>query len=1087
MMILPHRLLSLSLAFLLAGVTGAAAQQAQTVTGRVVDAATLSPLAGVAVSLEGSNVGAVTTADGRYTIQAPGTGALLFSTLGYSEQRVPIQNRTVVNVTLSAAALMLEELVAVGYSQQSRATVSAAVSQVTAEDLESQAAFSTTAGALAGMVQGISVRTAINSGSGLSGSSNGIPGEAVDGRPGAVAEISIRNMGDPLYVIDGIPSDAGSFNHINSSDIESISILKDAAAAVYGFRAANGVILVTTKKGGREQAPRISVNGAYGIQNLTRFHYMRMFDAYQFMYNRADSNTSIGNIVAPAARDAARETLEKYRQGAPGFESTDYYDLGMNNPNAPQYNLNANISGGSENAQYYLSGGHQQQDYNVSGFTWGRSNLVANLSVDLSSNFRIGTELRAQQRITDGLAIPPANASDGDAIRTVLFSVNSQHPHTNPWLIDEATGQRYLAGVPHIRRNDRQAGTHEEDIVGWTKDIRRDFVGSFWAEVTFPFGTTLRGTANLETDNREWDLARRSYQLYCRDAVANTYNVCYNANDRRREHLRSRGTGVFGNLTLSHRQQIGGHNFNGTLFTEANGGESGSTSLIGSSPTNYTHLIEQALVTEIDNGWNINRRASVGGRLDYDYNAKYLLTALARYDGSYLYAPGQRWGLFPGITAGWRITEEPFLRDRFGFLEDLKLRASWGQTGSETGGAWSYLEGATYGVGDGSVFDGTVITGVRPRGAPNLTLSWLTNTSKNIGLDALLFDGRVSIETDIFERVREGIAATRNDIQIPVEAAFPLPSENLNADATRGFEMAIRWNDQVGQVRYSVAPNFTIARSRAAVRYGERYGSQYDQYATTGNNTFRWNGAARGQKAIGQFQTVEQIESHPVIQDNNANRNLLPGDLIFEDANGDGIINGFDERTIGFDTDITPIVSYGAATSLSYKGLNLNVNWAGGAYFSHLRDFEMRYQGWSEHNGPAYGWDRWRRVDPYDPQSEWIPGRYPPLRVNVTGGSVPSYNTNTFWRTNVKFLRVRTMELSFDVPDVVPARVGLSGVRLFTNLSNPFSFDNTRHYMMDPEVSQVNGMVYPTIRMLQVGFRANVGGVQRPTVPVPTD
>jgi len=304
---------------------------------------------------------------------------------------------------------------------------------------------------------------------------------------------------------------------------------------------------------------------------------------------------------------------------------------------------------------------------------------------------------------------------------------------------------------------------------------------------------------------------------------------------------------------------------------------------------------------------------------------------------------------------------------------------------------------------------------------------------------------------------------------------------------TRGFELAVRWNDQVGQVRYSVAPNFTIARSRPTLRYGERYGSQYDQYTSTGNNTFRWEGAARGQKAIGQFQTIEQIESHPVIQDNNANKNLLPGDLIFEDANGDGIINGLDERTIGFNDNITPIVSYGAATSLSYKGLNLNVNWSGGAYFSHLRDFEMRYQGWSEHNGPAYGWDRWRRVDPFDPQSEWIPGRYPPLRVNVTGGSVPSYNTNTFWRTNVKFLRVRTMELSFDVPDVVPARVGLSGVRLFTNLSNPFSIDNTRHYMMDPEVSQVNGMVYPTIRMLQVGFRANVGGVERPTVPVPTD
>src|SRR5690606_27201528 len=175
----------------------------------------------------------VTGADGRYTIQVPGTGTLVFSSLGFAEQRVPVQNRSVVNVTLSAAAIMLDELVAVGYSQQSRATVSGAVSQVTAAELESQSGFSTTASALAGMVQGISVRTAINAGSGVGGASNGIPGEAVDGRPGSVASISIRNMGEPLYIIDNIPSDAGSFNHLNASDIVCNSILKDAVEAVY--------------------------------------------------------------------------------------------------------------------------------------------------------------------------------------------------------------------------------------------------------------------------------------------------------------------------------------------------------------------------------------------------------------------------------------------------------------------------------------------------------------------------------------------------------------------------------------------------------------------------------------------------------------------------------------------------------------------------------------------------------------------------------------------------------------------------------------------------------------------------------------
>lgn len=1093
------------LAMVAAGVAEAAAQQGQTITGRVTDAASLSPLAGVRVGVDGATTATATGADGRFTIQAPGTVTLVFSSLGYAEQRVAVENRSVINVTLTASAIQLEELVAVGVSQQSRATVSAAVASVGAADLEAQAALGTTANMLAGMVPGVSVRlTTQLTGTTVSGANAaGLPpGEGADGRPGSASAIQIRNMGDPLFIIDGIPSDAGSFNNLNAFDIENISILKDAAAAVYGFRAANGVIMVTTKKGGREQAPRVTVNGAYGIQNLTRFHYMRMFDAYEFRYNAVDSNTNLGQIVPVAQREGVLAELEKWRLGTdPGYQSTDYYALSINNPNAPQYQLTANVSGGTQSAQYYLSVGHQQQDYNIKNFTYGRSNLVANLSVDLSSNFRIGTELRAQQRVTDGVAVPPSIGDDPDPVRTILFSVNSQWPDTYPFLgpnneylaastqqnlvVDPVTGRR-VTGT--LRRPDRHPGANNVEKSGWTKDLRRDFVGSFWAEFTFPFGSVLRGTFNLDTDMREWDLARRSYQLYCQDTVENTIIPCYDSGDRTRQQLRSRGNGKFGNLTLSHVQQFGAHNLNMVAFAELNGTETGSTTIDGSSPTNYTHLIEYARVTGMTNTWGISRRASYGGQLNYDYNQKYLVTLLGRYDGSYLYAPDNRWGFFPGLTLGWRVTEEPFLRNRFGFLDDLKLRASWGQTGSESGQAWGYLEGATYGVGEGSVFDGAIVSGVRPRGAPNLQLSWLTNTTKNVGLDLLMFDSRVSLEMDVFERVRSGIPATRVGLNIPQEAAFPQPQENLNKDITRGFEAAIRWNDQVGRVRYSVAPNFTIARSRAAYRDGERYGSQYAQYTATGNNTSRWNGAAMGYTAIGQFQTVAEIEAYPVIIDNNANKNLLPGDLIFEDVNEDGIINGLDQRVLGFDTNITPIVSYGAQTSISFEGLTFNVNWAGGAYFSHFRDYEMRFQGWSQHNGPSYGMDRWRRVDPTNPQSEWIPGRYPPMRINSQGASYPSTDrVSNFWRTNVKFLRIRTMELSFNVPDRLPASVGLSGVRLFTNLSNPFSLDNTRHYMMDPEVRAVNGMVYPTIRMLQVGFRANVGGVQRPTVPVPTD
>jgi TonB-linked SusC/RagA family outer membrane protein len=1085
MMIILRRLLVLPL-LAAVGISEAAAQQTQTVTGRVVSAETLAPLVGVGVVVEGTNTAAVTGSDGRYSIQAPSTGTLIFNMLGFSDVREAIQGRPVINVTLSPAAIALDELVVVGYGAQSRATVSGSVSSVSSEEL-STTTHTNTAAALAGAVQGISVRMTTNGNVGLatsggSGLASQVAGDPVDGRPGSSAVLQIRNMGDPLFVIDGVPSDGNAFNTLSPNDIDNISILKDASAAVYGFRAANGVVLVTTKRGTREQAPQISISGAYGLQNLTRYHYQNMYNAYEHLWNQADSQSNLGlsNNLSEAQREEGRAFLERWRQGGPGYESVDYYDLAILS-NRPQWNAAASVRGGTQSAQYYLSLGHVQQDYNMRDFTWGRSNLSANLSVDLSNSFRIGTELRALNGVTDGVAI----AGDTDPIRHLLFTVNTSWPEQQPMI---GPNKEYINY--NVRRLDRTVGMLSRDVSGWTKDLRREASGNFWAQYTFPFGTTVRATYSASVDLRDYDLARKAWDAYCYDEATDTYNVCWNSGDRTRQHLNNRVDGQFANVTVSHSQSFGGHSLSGTAFSEIDGSETRRYVLVGQLPTNYTHILEQARVTGVENSWDISRRASVGGRVDYDFDQKYLATFLARYDGSYLYAPGKRWGFFPGISLGWRISEEPFFKNSIGFLDDLKLRASWGQTGREQGiNSWGFLSGATYNQGNGSIFEEGYIAGSRPRDLPITNLTWVTSTMRNIGFDALLLDSKMSLEVDLFERALSGLPAGRNDLLLPDEVGYDLPNENLNKDVMRGFEFAMTYNDQVGRVSYSVSPNFTIARSRPEYRQGQRYGSSWDQYRNgIGGNTAigRWSGVSFGYKAIGQFQTVEEIENYPVVQDGQDNRNLLPGDLIFEDVNKDGIINNMDQRPIGFETGITPIVSYGANTRISWSGITLTAQFAGGAYFSHLRDWEMRYQGWGDHNGPAYGMDRWRRVDPYDQQSAWIPGKYPPLRVNRTGSVYPSFNNaSTFWRTNVKFLKVRNVELSYDVPDRIPASFGLSRVRVFTNLTNPLSIDNTRHYSMDPEVVQVNGQVYPSIRLLNFGFSANIGGAPRSDVAVP--
>jgi hypothetical protein len=297
------------------------------------------------------------------------------------------------------------------------------------------------------------------------------------------------------------------------------------------------------------------------------------------------------------------------------------------------------------------------------------------------------------------------------------------------------------------------------------------------------------------------------------------------------------------------------------------------------------------------------------------------------------------------------------------------------------------------------------------------------------------------------------------------------------------MEAIVTWNDQIGSVRYSVSPNMTISRSAPHFRYQEelQFSSAMDRYQGVGRgNTVvgRWSGVEFMLRDIGQFKSFEEIANHPVNQDNtgNGNRRLLPGDFYYEDVNGDGIINGNDERPLGYSTNGTPILSFGMQTRVQYGNLSLTANFAGASMFSHLRQFETRVLSQGDHTMAKYAMDRWMHADPYDITSEWIPGKYPPLRRS---GPSNSYSkTSEFWRTNIRFVRIRRVELGYNVPNTVASNIGLNGLRVYTNVQNPVSFDNQSHVNMDPEVTQGNGMVYPTTRLVTVGFSATVGGGQ---------
>ena len=1041
---------------------GVASGQNHVVNGRVTSTG-LTPLIGVNVVVKGTTIGEISNASGNFTISAPSANdTLVFTSLGYRAEEVAIDGRTTVNVVLQEDAVALEGIVVVGYGTQSRATVSGSVSSITSEDIERTSA-TTSAEALVGKMQGINTRLMTTN----SGTSGGRAATGTDGRPGAATTIQIRNMGSPLFVIDGVPSEEAAFQHLNSSDIESISVLKDASASVYGFRASNGVILVTTKKG-RESAPQLRIDGYYGVQNLTRYPYESMSTAYQFMEGIVESQQNRGQ-----PRTVDEEELAKWRAGTePGYQSFDAYSAIVNNPNAGQYSLNVSLSGAAGDANYYLSFGHVNQDYVMKDNNFNRSNIQANLSAVLFDKLTLDAKLRGRQEFTTNFALAGSN----DVIRTALLGINSTWPTQSPWADPEhqyiAFDQRYLARSP---------AAYNKEHSGWQDDTTWDFNGTFFAEYELPFNSSIRGSYSQTRNLRNFDQQRYSFDAYRYNEATDSYEVAGSSGSTSRFQSRSRSEDSWAQLLFNTQQTYRSHSITGVFGYERDGGESWTTELTSVPPGNFTHIISLSDLTDLGNGWGINRRASYIGRINYDFQQKYLVELLGRYDGSYLFADDKRWGFFPGVSLGWRITEEPFFRDRVGFLDELKLRASWGQAGRETGGPWSYLEGATYGQA-GSYLDGTLVTGVQPRGLPATNLSWITSTSRNLGLDFQAMDSKLSGEFDVFERKLEGLPASRYDVLIPTEVGYDLPEENLESEATRGLEGILRWSDEFRGVSYSIAPHGTLARNKIVDRYKPRYGNSWDRYRTATED--RWIGVTQafGYEVAGQFQTVDQIERHDVVIDEAGNRTLLPGDLIYVDQNGDKVINEMDERVLGFPIQTTPLVSYGLNGSFSYGGFSLNYDFAGGALYSYLQINEQRYAFFGDHNAQSFYQDRWHRADPYDDHSEWIPGRFPALRKGVTRHAT-FQPVSDYWRTNVRYLRLKRLELGYSVPANLSNHIGLSRMRVYTSASNPWVLDNLSHISLDPEIVQGNGLNYPSSRVINVGFSATVGGA--PTEPAP--
>lgn len=1024
--------------------------QTNVVTGTVTDPLG-DPLIGVNVVLKDNpTVGTITDMDGKFSLETGNSKVFVFSYIGYAPQEVSIVGKNNIQVQLKEDSETLEEVVVVGYGTQKKGSLTGAISSVKSEEL-TRTTTPTTAGALVGKTPGISARQA-------------------DGRPGASAAIQIRNMGTPLYVIDGIQCEEGQFNNIDVNDVESITILKDASAAIYGLRAANGVVLVTTKSGKRGEKNQISANAYYGIQNFMR--YPEVANASQFYEGRMQADL---NTYGSTAR--TMEELNLWRQGQGEYSSFDWQKF-ITNKNAPIWYGNVSATGGSERINYHFGVSHLDQKAMINGFNFARTNLQSNIEANITKSLKIGARLSGRIEERHNVGVPGLD-DYWQPYYAMFQNWPTQHAYAND-------NPNYVNAT---RNNATGAAIFDRNITGYTDDIWKSATANVYAEWQSPIeGLKARVAYNYWIARNDQEQFEYTYKVYTYDKANDSYNEQWGNQNPWRRRLKDEKVEQTFQAQLNYDHTFNQkHHVSGVLGIETFE-KTRDWLQYNTLPTNnYIPLTNGiADMQSMETKMTTARRAGMVFRAAYDYSSTYFAEFSGRYDGSYLFQEGNRWGFFPAVSAGWRLSEESFMSGvkEATKLSNLKIRASWGQMGDdkldvdEDGDGYlddivspySYLNGYTYGSGN-AVLNGNAMTGVVYRGIPITTLSWIKSTLINIGVDYGFLDDRLSGTFEVFQRKRTGLPALRYDVLIPTEVGFSLAKENLNSDYHKGLELGITWRDKVRDFSYSIGGNFTLARKMNGDSYKPRFGSSWDEYRNSTEN--RWiNTNTWGYQVVGRFQSYEDIQNYRVDNDGQGNTTMLPGDLIYKDQNGDGIINSLDERPIGYQPEQLPYISFGINASFEWKGIDLKADFAGAAGQSYHMCWEVAYPFQGDGNSTAYLLtDSWHRADPTDANSEWIAGKFPATRY--AGANVSFNRYSDFWLHNTYYIKLRTLELGYTLPKSISSKFFVDRLRIYANAYNLFSIDNLSKYQLDPEIQSNSALVTPNLRTFSFGFNLN--------------
>ena len=1010
-----------------------ATQQQKSIFGKVTDSSG-GPLPGVSLIVKGTTTGVITDMDGKFTLSnVPENAILQFSFVGMKTQEVLVFGKSTINIVMQEENIGIEEVVAVGYGTQKRESVTGAISSVKTDQLISSSETSV-ASALVGKLGGVSARQST-------------------GKPGAAADIQIRNLGNPLYVIDGIQKDGGQFNNIDANDIESITVLKDASAAIYGIQASNGVIVVNTKKGKRNSPNQINVNYRKGWQNFTQ--YPEMMNSAQWVDHMVERDMNLYG-----ATSWTREEYNKWQQGTdPKYQSFNWRKF-IIKPNSPQSYLHMDASGGNDKINYYLSYSSLDQSGMFDGFKFKRNNFQSNIQAELAHGLNIGMDINGRIENNDGVMTTVSR----DHYYIYSEAIFRNRPTERPYANDNPdypadNGNRTYVNTSVI--NKKNSGS-------WV-DTWRVLQGNLSLTYNTPIkGLTAKLLGSYYFAGNDYDGQKFDTKAYTFNKETNEYVVTGgNANRSKLRKFNSVTENMF-RAQINYLREEGDHQINAVVAAEMSERKMPNFTLNGIPTTNYLTLLKTSEFNTLGNTYEENARAGIIGRVNYTYKNKYIVELSGRYDGSYKFLPENRWGLFPAVSLGYRISQEQFWTNSIlnRIFNDFKIRSSYGKLGDDTNvGGFDYFDGYNFDKGKYVMGDNQTI-GIEQRGLPSTNISWITTSNFNIGIDASMLNQKLYFSGDFFTRKRDGLLALKNDIVIPSEVGFNPPLANLESDMNIGWDASIDYRDKLGELKYSLGVNMGFSRRKTLVKYNPKFSTSYDYWKNNQEN--RWQGIMWGYYSDGQFTTQEEIDNYPIDNDGKGNRDMRPGDIKYQDLNGDGILNSQDMRAIAYQSGL-PLLNYGINLNLSWKGFDLYMLWQGAGMYNYNMEWELIKPAPGDGNSTAFLADRWHREDTFDLNSKWIPGKYPSTGSWISGRNNNYDRRSDFWLYNINYIRLKNIELGYNISKSYSKLIGLETIRLYVNGTNLVTFDNID--VVDPELGNTNGVGYPQVKTINVGCK----------------